>query len=227
MKKNLLILMVLSSFLIQAQTVLLHENVDTTYQKNIFGVNSKHFIHFYYSFGFIFDPIEESDVTKFGGSCSSVFGLRYKLRITNHMATGVEVEYQYLTISYPTHKTILKDKYHFKNIKYAWYYRQNLGMRGDIMGKFIDVGIWGASCYYSDTYTKEKGPFENSKNKAYYEEDLNYIEPFNYGFLFRLGINQFVLFSEYTYSDLIRKNNQNQFKTVPRWIVGLQIGFHR
>jgi len=226
MKKYIFIVLVFYSVLAQTQTVLMEEHVDSVYSKTKFGVNSKHFLHSYFSFGFMFDG-KESDVTKFGGTNNLSLGLRYKYRISNSIATGVEAEYKYSTISFPTHAKIQKDKYHFHEFKYAWYLRLNWGMRGDIMGKFIDLGIYGASLFASNQYIKTEGDFKNFQQLTYYQEGLNYIESFNYGFMFRVGINQFVFFSEYRYSDMLNPDYIDIFRTVPRWTVGLQIGFHR
>ena len=226
MKKYILIAFVFLSILAQAQTVLMEEQVDSIYVKSVFGVNSQHFLHSYFSFGFMFDGYE-SDVTKFGGTNNLSIGLRYKYRISNHIATGVEGEYRYSIISFPSHDDVIKDKYHFHEFKYAWYLRFNVGMRGDIMGKFIDLGIYGASLFSSNQYIKTDGNFKNFQQLMYYQKDLNYIESFNYGFLLRVGINQFVIFSEYRYSNMLKEDYTDIFRTVPRWTVGLQIGFHR
>ena len=76
-KPSFILLLLLLPFLIQAQTVLLHEKVDTTYRKTNYGVNSKHFLHSYFAFGFLFDSPQQRDVTKFGATNNFSIGLRY------------------------------------------------------------------------------------------------------------------------------------------------------
>ena len=229
MKRFLLLILTFSYFFTQAQTVLLHQEVDSVYKKTSFGVNSKHYVHTYLSFAFLFDAYGsgESDITKFGGSHSFALGLRYKFRLNNYLATGLELEDRFTTVSYPTSEPVLKEKYYFGDFKYAWYFRFNLGMRGDIMGKFIDMGIWGSS----NLYSKHNLTLENNspyfKILNYTEENLSYIEAFNYGLLLRAGINQFVIFTEYRLSNVLKKDYQDRFKNVPAWTVGLQIGLHR
>jgi len=227
MKKILLYIFVISSFLAQSQTVLMQEKVDSVYHKRKFGVNSTHFVHPFFTFGFLFDVSNKRDVTDFGSTNSFSFGIRYKLRLTNHFATGVEIEDRMSIIAFPTHKPILKDKYLFFDIKYAWYFRTNLGMRGDIMGKFLDVGIYGSSVFFPSHYTKIEVDNPNYKSLSQYEEDLNYFKSFNYGLILRFGINQFVIFAEYRLNNIIKKKYSEEFRSIPQVTVGLQIGLHR
>ncbi len=227
LKKLILILFLLIIGHLEAQTVLMEESVDSVYQKSKFGVNSTHFLHPYFTFGFLFDSSDDRDVSNFGSSNSFSFGLRYKLRLTNHLATGLELEDRFSTVAFPTHKPILKDKYQFFDIKYAWYFRINVGMRGDVMGKFMDLGIYGSSLFFPQHYIKKEVDNSNYKSLRYYEEDLDYFNDFDYGLLLRFGINQFVIFSEYRLNNIIKETDTKDFRTVPQITVGLQVGLHR
>ena len=224
MKKYLLVFVVFMSFGLFAQTVLMEEKVDSVYQKTSFGVNGKHFVHMYWSFGFVFGP---EQVTKFGNTNLFGMGVRYKYRLTNHLATGLELETRFLNINYPTHGNIKKDKYVIGDFKYAWYFRTNLGMRGNVMGKFIDVGLYGSNNFFTSTYIKVEEDFDDHEVAVYSKEKLKYLESFNYGLLVRVGWGQFVLFSEYRLSDIFKPNVADLYRDIPRWTVGLQIGLHR
>lgn len=227
MKKILLYLIVFCALSASSQTVLMQESVDSVYYKRKFGVNSIHFVHPYFTFGFLFDTGNNKDVTDFGSTNSFSFGVRYKLRLTNHFATGIELEDRISTIAFPVHNPVLKDKYIFFDIKYAWYFRTNLGMRGDIMGKFFDFGIYGSSIFFPTHFIKKNVDNQHYSSVSYYEEDLDYFDSFNYGLILRFGINQFVIFSEYRLNNIIKEKYSEQFRSTPQVTVGLQIGLHR
>ena len=224
MKRYFLILIIFSGLSVSAQTVLMQEKVDSVYQEIKFGVNSKHFVHTYISFGFVFG---EEEVTKFGNTNTFGFGLRYKLKLINHLATGLDLAYNYSTINFPTHGNVDKDKYQIQSLKYAWFFRINYGHRGNIMGKFIDVGAYGTSTLFSQNYVKLEGDYNQYQAFSYTHEELKYLESFNYGLLLRLGFNQFVFFSEYRMSNMLKPHVLDGVREVPKWTIGLQIGLHR
>lgn len=230
MKKKLLkyVLIFLVFQNAQSQTLLFHEEVDSVYQKSKFGLNATHYIHPFISFGLVFGENNEGNTkTKFGASNQLGFGLRYKLRMNNFMAIGVDAQYQLLTVSYPTQKPILKEKYSIQDLNFSGVLRFNFGMRGDIIGKFLDIGAYISMPIQSKHKIKTETASSSFRTLSYQEEQLNYIEPFQYGFLARFGINQFLVFAEYRYSRSLKLNAINQFKNVPAWSIGLQIGLHR
>ena len=224
MKKYLLVFVVFVSFGLSAQTVLMEEKVDSVYEKSSFGVNSTHYFHMYWTFGFVFGT---EQVTKFGNTNSWSMGFRYKYRLTNHFATGLELETRFQNINFPTHGNVEKDKYMVGNFKYAWYFRTNFGMRGNVMGKFIDIGVYGSNNFFTSTYVEIEDDFDDYEIYTYTNQKLKYLESFNYGVLARAGWNQFVLFSEYRLSDIFKPNITGDYRDIPRWTVGLQIGLHR
>ena len=137
------------------QTVLLEEKVDSVYPTSKFGINSKHFFHSYVGYAFVFDKNSSSiEKTKFWGTQNFSLGLRYKRRLLNHLATGLEAEIRYSSFNVPIEKPILKKQYQTWDLKLAWYYRVNFGMRGAIMGKFLDIGLYGSRFLNARRYTK-------------------------------------------------------------------------
>jgi len=218
-----LIIFIFSFQVLYAQTVLMNENKpDTTYTPTKFGVNSKHFFHSFLAFGFVFG---EEQVTKFGGTNALTLGLRYKYKIANFFAVGSDIAYQRNRISFPTHDLTNKNYYKSYNFLSDIYIRFNFGRRGDIMGKFLDLGVYGAYTFYNLNHLDEN-PEDNAHfSKFIYEEhQLTYYNRFNYGFVARMGINQFVLFSQYRYSSI---RNNKDYRNIPSWTVGLQISMHR
>jgi len=223
-KKILYLTFIVFSFqILSAQKVLMNEeNPDTTYAVKKYGVNSAHFFHMYFGLAFVFG---EEQVTKFGGTNALTVGLRYKYKIANFLAVGSDVAYQRNRISFPTHNLTNKNYYKSYNLLSDVYIRFNWGHRGDIMGKFLDLGVYGSYTFYNLNHLNEN-PEDNAHfSKFVYEEhQLSYYNRFNYGFIARLGINQFVLFTQYRYSP-IRINKD--YRNIPAWTVGIQIALHR
>jgi hypothetical protein len=216
----------LLSNLVFAQNVLLSEEVDSTYKVSKVGPNRQHFVHGFFSLGFLLGENEELENIKFGSNTFSV-GLRYKLRLTNHIATGVDLEYRLSNVFYPTKKPILKEKYAFVDLKYDWYLRLNFGKRGDIIGKYLDLGVWASYMLMTSQYTKSEFKNLDYKYIEQTQKSLKYFNGFNYGLFARFGVNQFALFVEYRYSDIIKSDFKTIYNNIPPWTVGIQIGFHR
>ncbi len=209
-----------------AQDVLLSEKVDTSYQVPKFGLNRLHYAHLYFKFGFIAGQNQQLEDAKFGSNDFG-FGLRYKLKMSNYFATGVDLEYTLTNVFYPTQKPILKEKYIFVNLKYDWYLRLNIGKRGDIIGKYMDFGVWASHIFLTNYYTKVEFKNQDYKHLEQTQSSLKYFDKFNYGFFARLGINQWALFVEYRYSDIIKSGFQTKYNNIPPWTIGFQIGLHR
>lgn len=226
MKKYILLLILTYSTSLMAQTVLLEQKVDSVYTKAKFGVNSTHFVHMYLGFGFVFGMPDE-EITRFFFTNDYKVGLRYKLRINNTFSTGADVEFNSRNISFPTHNNVKTEKYVIHDLKYDWFLRLNYGKRGDIMGKFIDIGVYGSTNLYSSEFHKIDVDNSQFKTQSYTYENLKYLENFNYGFLFRLGINQFVLFANYRYSDILKPKVDEGIRDIPRCTFGVQMGIHR
>lgn len=211
-----------------SQTVLMHEKVDSVYKTSSYGINSKNYLHTYMSYGFVFDKNSKTiEETKFWGTQCLAFGLRYKYKILSHWATGLETELRISSFNMPVEKPMLKKQYQILDLKMAWYNRINLGMRGAIMGKFLDFGVFGSRILNADRYSKFTSNNSEFKRSSKYDHGLKIFNNFNYGVLVRLGLNQWVLFSEYRLSDLLKADKWNEPLNFPRWTIGLQFNFHR
>lgn len=211
-----------------SQTVLMHEKVDSVYKTSDYGINSKYYLNTYMSYGFIFDKSSTNvEKTKFWGTQSIAYGLRFKYKILNHWASGLETELRYSSFNIPVDKPLLKKQYRFLDLRMAWYNRINFGMRGAIMGKFLDFGVFGSRILNAERYTKFDPNNSEFKHSIRVDHGLNIFNNFNYGLLLRIGLNQWVLFSEYRFSDLLDEDKWSESLSFPRWTVGLQFNFHR
>jgi len=210
-----------------AQTVVMSEQVDSSYSKPIYGKNYLHFFHPYLSFGFVFDGMTpDAVVTRFAATNTYNFGIRYKLRITNYLAWGNDFEFNFSRIAYPVYGAEVKNKLYYSNFRLAPFFRFNFGMRGNSIGKFVDLGVWSNFLLSSSEYHEHELSYEWYETIVTEHKHLKYVEPINYGFFVRFGLNNFVLFGEYRYSDFEKISTPTYWRGVPKWTVGLQIGIH-
>ncbi len=222
----------------QAQTVLMEE--DSYYEKPSFGLNYRHYVHSYIGIDFFsVNPIEEQLSIKYGLSRTFSFGYRYKLKITNWLATGADIKYSStrysLANTFTPFENISEIKHNSDAIKFGTlgpeiYLRLNFGRRGNSIGKFVDIGAYINGLIFSQHIYKENinsNPYQASTTKVT-NSQLDYLENYYYGAKLRFGYKQFVLSFDYRYSDLFKSEIKNELgiKELPRFSIGLQIGLH-
>jgi len=214
-----------------SQDVLLSQQVNNDSVINTHGQNLKHYKHSYIGLGFAATQSEnKSSNIDLGLSSNFIFGYRYKLKISNFYAIGYDLSYNlsWYRLSQTKDKRTPdslqndKERLTFQNLELGLYNRFNFGRRGNIIGKFIDLGAYVDWTFLCSHF------YENVINNNIYKTKitrLKYFEPFNYGVLARFGINRWVVYSFYRFSDLF-KSSYN-FAELPRLTIGFQIGLHK
>ncbi|MFN8258596.1 MAG: hypothetical protein U0W24_23100 [Bacteroidales bacterium] len=242
-KKLSILFLFLLAFRAFGQTVILHEKIsDYDFKMPKEGPNFRHFTHLYLGYSFFIPSGLDTEIDVKNGT-SGVFNLgwRYKLKVTNWFALGAGINYFNETYNLKQsenkiipdsvqHKT---EKLKFNNFGPDFYFRFNLGKRGNIIGRFVDLGA------YCSWTVKAKHSFEDkvdpatSKSNASMEKvvysNINYVEKFQYGLKARIGANRFVITGTYRLSDLFTEeylDEKGQF-TLPNLTVGLEIGLHQ
>lgn len=221
-----------------AQHVLLEEEVND-YEIKKWGANCKHNIHAYTGLGFLASETEGSGMKIiYGASSAFRFGVRYKRRFTNWLSTGIDLNYniisyrmkQYDDKILPVPTEWDKEKFVLNNLGSEYYIRLNFGRRGNFLGKFLDVGVYGNWTFnsrYIVKYEQDNGDNLSESSKTVYS-NLDFIENTHYGISGRVGFNKVSLYANYRLSDLFSDgfNTVNEEKVeLPRLITGLQISF--
>lgn len=226
----LLTLLVILSLASTSQNVLLKQDVlaDTASSNN--GPNKANYFHTYFSYGL---PVAENftgaDII-IGRSANFNFGLRYKRKISNFYALGLELFYEgnEFNLKQNNDKILLdttqhdRERLRFNQFGIGFYNRFNFGRRGDAIGNFIDIGAYGEWVFNMTHVTKDEMP-DGSKVKVKTRK-LGYEEPLAYGVLVRIGFNRFVLFGKYRLSDFLKE--KHGYPELPHINTGIQIGFH-
>jgi hypothetical protein len=242
LKTLFLLISVLITEIISGQTVLLQEKVsDIDFRIPSHGPNYRHFGHLFFGFGlYIPDGGSYEVETKTGSTTSLEFGWRYKLKITNWLAVGTSVNYlndifdikQVDGKIVPTDIQHSKEKLRFNSVGSELYLRFNFGKRGNIIGKFVDVGAYWNWAFKVKHMYQDKGNIQlpymaGSERVILYQ--LSYVEPFNYGVKARIGINRYVITASYRMNDLFTQEYRNDVGEyyLPKLAVGLEVGLFR
>jgi hypothetical protein len=233
MKKIFLILsMFVFAAALPAQNVLLHKEVNDTVIKK-YGPNLKNFHHMYLGFGFIAgEPDSTGSDILYGRSMNFLVGYRYKLKLTNWLALGYDVNFSsYIYRLKQSYKKIVpdsvihdKERLSFGNLDGDIYLRLNYGRRGNRVGNFIDFGGYGDWTYAASNFTKDENKINGNIIKTTISH-LNYYNHKNYGALVRLGFNRYVIYGNYRMSDIF--DSWYKYPELPRFTLGLQIGIHK
>ncbi|NOZ45915.1 MAG: hypothetical protein GXO79_03945 [Chlorobi bacterium] len=235
MNKIIIITFLLFPFFNNAQEVLLEETPVSDSLHTNFGQNYKNYGHFFLSTGFIAGQNNSGSEIIYGLSRQFNFGYRYKRRVTNYYALGFEgnISNSSFQLKQNSTKILPNDSIHTNErisvnaLNLEFYNRFNFGKRGNIIGRFIDLGFFVNYNYKVKNVVKDVLPVQNlfsaSKVKEVYT-GLNYIENLGYGISVRVGINRYVLFTQYRLSNLVANNGN--LPELPGLIIGFQIGLH-
>ncbi len=216
-----------------SQEVLINETPDSLYSVKKWGPNRSNYIHFYVAYGMAAGlPEGNAFDLKYGLSREWRFGLRYKRRICNHYAMGLDLSiasYRYRFAQYSSKQfpdSLLHDKEYLQlpTVGLEYYNRINFGRRGDKIGNYLDFGAYAtytysASLTYNDKLTT---PFQGASKVKTELSELDYITDTQWGFKARLGNNRYVLWASYRMSDWLKTTGNHV--DLPRTTIGLEIG---
>ncbi len=209
--------------------------------KNDFGPNKTHYVGGYISFAFAFDaPIdneyEKVIDTEFWGGGSFDIGMYYKFKLNHFFALGSDLyfssqsyrlgELGSVTPIPITSIDFNREWFSVNRFGIAPWFRINVNKRrGNHLGNFIDLGgfvNWNFA--ESQRYAVHEGAFSTRKADLIVRE-LDMFNDYDYGFLFRLGLNKIVFFSEFRWNNLLIDESINTPGSIfPRFRTGIRIG---
>jgi hypothetical protein len=239
--KKIIYLTVMLTFCIgiNGQTLLMQEKVSPDdFKKPSKGPNYRNFSHLYLSFGLYFPENAEFEVpTKMGSSTRFEIGWRYKLKITNWLAMGTGLNYAntIYDLKQITNKIIpnnighMKEKFRLNSIGSELYLRLNYGRRGNIIGRYIDIGAYASWIYLLKHMYLDKPDIQNNyraNSQRVILTGLDYFEPFKYGLKARLGSNRYAVFATYRLNELFTSSYRSEVGGyyLPKLNIGLELG---
>ena len=231
MRKIITIAFLLASLSAFSQDILLHQNLKADTIRPTYGPNLKNYFYGYIGLGFPLYTNEDVNYTKPGVSSNFDLGLRYKRRITNYLAMGLDLGIS--TTGYKLKQsdpktipdTVIndKEKIQISSMMSSGYVRINVGRRGNYIGNYMDLGAYGGWNFQK----KHKTTNENAEGEKVRlsTTQLKYVENFSYGFLARAGINRYALTAKYRVSDIFKSSYA--IPELPRLIVGVEVGLFK
>ncbi|MBI4647818.1 MAG: hypothetical protein HY738_14820 [Bacteroidia bacterium] len=216
-----------------SQKTLLEKYVSLDSVKTNWGPNRSHFLDFNVGVNF-FVSKPESDSVKIDYSNSRCFdmALYYKKKISDYYSIGMRLHYGFINYYFKQNDgkqfpdTIIHKKEWLGSspISISFYNRINFNRRGDMLGTYLDLGIYGGSIISSYHITKDK-PTAETNNKArkiiVENRGLRYIEDYIYGINLKLGFNKYAFTCTYRLSNMF-KNSYN-YPELPRISVGIEM----
>lgn len=224
------VLLSLTGLCLQAQEVVIAQDLRGDTLTPEFGMNRKHYIHSFlggqFSFANAEDPAGDVSV---GNSWTLEFGFRYKRRFSQVFSAGLEASLkrssyhpdEFLLLALPDEYVYRKEKFVFLSLGTAAYQRINYWRRGNYIGRFVDVGLYGDLHYNLRQILRYSGAEDHLRVRR---SRMDIHNLFEYGALARIGFNNFVLKGTYRLSDLFTP--ESGLPEFPRLKVGLELGIH-
>jgi hypothetical protein len=231
MRKIVTIIFLSISLGVFSQDILLQQNVKSDSIRPTYGPNLRNYLHGYFGLGFPLFTNETVKYTKPGVSSSFNLGLRYKRRITNYLAVGLElgIDATSYKLKQTDPKTIpdtiinVKEKFLISTLMSSGYVRINVGRRGNYIGNYVDLGAYGGWNFQKKHKTTNEN--EDGEKVRLSTTRLKYVENFSYGLLTRFGISRYTLTAHYRLSNIFKASYG--MPELPRLIVGVEIGLFK
>lgn len=231
MKKILFGFFTLFSLTAFSQEVLLSRDVAADTVRPTVGPNLKNFTHQYLSYGSPFFTNEDVNFIKPGASIVIDYGYRYKRRLNNTFALGLDFSFNWAAfkVKQGDGKTVPdtiineKEKYKVNSMTPAMYLRINVGRRGNYVGKYLDLGAYGSWNWKKAHVTSNRNSQDEWVKISI--SNLDYMESFSYGVLARIGYNRYALTARYRLSNLFTE--KSGLPELPRLTAGLEFGIFK
>lgn len=212
-----------------SQKIMINEDVSDRMRDDKWGPNKRYFGHWFASFGPLFGkPETKGSKIVLGSSWYVCPGLRFKYKVNAFYSLVSDYSYKMNLFRIKQHNDkqvpnkILNDqeKLTFHAMGLNIYNRFNFGKRGNHLGKYIDLGVYGNWNFSAVHVTKNDiNDSENIKTKR---TGMDYYEPISYGLTGRIGVNYIVLFCHYRSSNIFTK--KSKLPELPRFKAGLELG---
>ena len=180
------------SFNLGAQEILLQQDVNKDTVVSKFGPNKTHHVILYTGIGFFVSPSSKGSQINSYSSSDYRIGARYKLKLCSWEAIGFDAYYNTnnFNLKQSNQKTIPNKTLHDKeklvtnNVAVDFFNRINFGKRGNILGKYLDLGFYFSYYFaskhvYKDTFTSVNSAFA-TRNKVI-NRGMRYFSDYNYG----------------------------------------------
>jgi hypothetical protein len=218
----------------QAQRILLRESLATDTVPGVFGPNRAYYNHFYVGYGLVAGPGEGPGAAlRYGNSGELVLGLRNKFRVSQALALGLDMRYARVAyyLAQNGQKILPNPVQHYREYlalpqaQLEAFARLNYGRRGNVIGRYLDVGGWGGWVISTAHHYEDKPAGSGAKNVDVTEHGLWYLRRWSYGAGVRAGFGRYALTGRYRLSDVFAGAAPPHYPELPRWVIGVELGW--
>lgn len=219
------------------------EQIRRVYQDST-GPNGNYFAHSFIGLGMIV-PVNTSDstaITENGRSNQFYAGFREKIKFNKTFALTIDLLYVHQKFNIRQDEQInifspgkINDvqKFNTNSIGLGGGLRINYGKRGNVMGRYIEVGGDIGYVFANRLFTRNRVDAATNngaeKIKLSYN-NLDYVRPLMYSANLRAGFNHFVFFARYRVNDQFKRSDHfypiGTLPELPRICIGLEIALY-
>lgn len=213
--------------------MLVSNEVDTSGKISKFGPNRLFYIAPYGTFGMMLMPQVYGAQTNWW-STSLTYGARSKLKLFYWNALVLDVAYRYdrYSIRQNTPKlpplitaNHVRERISLHNFTVAFCDRINFRRRGNVLGSWLDLGVYAdhvmrSANVYVDRHYDSNGTSGYSFKTKTTIARLPYIDKLNYGFTMRFGGDYYSFFAQYRVNSLFTTDTPND-RDLPKLMIGM------
>lgn len=215
---------------LNAQEIVMDETVNDEVFSRTFGPNGQHYFHRYFAWSVPVSRLSEQAVKPFS-SAQFDFGMLYKYRLNKFLSAGGDFRAEFVSYRLKNMNTLQpylllpeweKEMVTQINTTLAGYGRVNFGKRGNHLGKYLDLGMFGGySLFNSHVFRGEDIVTETDVNAQ--RNYVPYMRRWAWGFQAGFGVNILKINARYRMSDYLIKGKVNG-GDLPKLMIGLEIG---
>ena len=220
-----------------AQRPVVSVEVDTAKEISNYGPNRRFFAHGTIGLGMYTAPYDAGLKTNWWSSGSFVYGARLKFKLWSWESIVLDVNYRYdrFGINQKQQKasplspaSYQRERLSVHNLSGSVCNRINFGKRGNVMGVWLDLGVYADRTFRTSHVTLNQYYDSNSPNAYHYKNRtkvtrLAYLNDYNYGLTMRMGYDYAGIFVNYRLSDLIQDPPAGNYGDLPRLMIGIEI----
>ena len=217
------------------QDIILHQDVNQIDEDRDFGPNRIYFTHMLASIGWNVATNSKELKSHILGSYNFEFGFRYKVKVSELYALGIDLEYVWnrFYLDQRDSRGVIDDLEHRKEvlsnngIHIGLFNRFNFDKRGNILGKYLQLGVFAEYYFTEEHYYNNKVEPSNDPGGELVEitiSDLNFVNPLNYGLKAMLGINKVNIYAKYRMSEFIQSNDLDF--DMAKFSVGIELAIY-
>ncbi len=232
MRSGVFLFLFFTTQLLSAQTVLLREDVNVGLAIPNEGPNRKHYHATFFSAGLHFgEPDQRGSELRWQNCLFVETGWRHKRELTRFYALGHDFSFNFRNLRVRQHEDKrfggpaihAREKLVLINANLLLFQRFNfLPNRGDHLGKYLDMGLYGEYAIWARHITQDDVEAENGYKRARTVlRGPRYLNRFNYGVALRYGISGISVFCTYRLSDMFRGKAPFDYPELPRFCAGI------